>query len=401
MTHIADELSLSQHVFSYLKQRWAAGGAAQDVRAGFGTWLATKGHTIAADMATLFNNYTLVDTPQVGDDFAAFAATNLPGDAESQQDFAARYAFDRLLARRLLTDGAYHAVVNGLQLLRSGNVVATFGQWLVSTNGAASGWNFQQKLVGFKGALRQQRGILTGEAVVTLAQAQGFDYVGWAQQRITSVRNGGNDIWLPKLAEGAACWNWALTAITPSPYHAGEIVDWLHAPLPAPSSADASMPAGVAAVNAGAQLVAKNALIAIKQEMHQHGLATSNPRYNPARLADPNVAARAKNLTERMATEIVRLCGFNVVPGPGEYGVCVEYKLADGVAWEHWWVEYGNKSVVETFPTQQFLMNLTGRRQVERMGGPQQAQYALYRVPVSDLLPEHHNRVAAGLAQYL
>jgi len=70
------------------------------------------------------------------------------------------------------------------------------------------------------------------------------------------------------------------------------------------------------------------------------------------------------------------------------------------VSWEHWWIEAWG-AIIETFPAQQFTMNLTNRKQVQRMKPAKAAEYRVLSIPVKRLRPEHLERIGVGVAQFI
>jgi hypothetical protein len=289
----------------------------------------------------------------------------------------------------------------GVQILRSNVALGDLQTWLAGTGAGHAGSPFPAKLGAFRQFLATHNVIPTGEAVRVLAQGQGFNYDAWCVAQLALVSGGPTEFILPKLDEGAACWNWALTACTPTPAPTpNEVFDWLHQAPPPPGAVDPHMPAFIAGIAGGPLLAAKNDLIATKNLMNQSNLAVRANNYDPNWVNDAAQVNRVRALTERAAANIVKLHGFQVVVPAAGHAVVIEHKIADGVSWEHWWIEYNNV-VVETFPSMKFVMNMTNQRQVDRMTAAQRAQYAVYRISVADLKADHHDKVRTGLAQHL
>ncbi len=236
----------------------------------------------------------------------------------------------------------------------------------------------------------------------TLAAETDFDFAfnTWVAQQLTNIGQGNPaDRFLPKIQEGAACWNWALSACETTTVNPADVMSWLHAPLPV-DGADESMPESVAdVVTAGAKLDAKNDLIAVKAAMHEDGLALMGENYDENWPTDPDKPGRVRSLSRRTFSALLTLNGFTV-GGTSGYSVGIEYQPGQGVSWEHWWVESG-QTIVETFPTLKYVINATNQRQTDRMGEEQAALYEVVILAVQDLLPRHHAVIRAGMAQYL
>lgn len=406
MTTIDTTRSLHTHMFSYIRQRNALPGPhAADVRAGFLAWLAPNGHTITQAMRNQLAGYNWIDAGNFGTDFANFAMTNLPGDGEAVAAYVLRYQFDRLENRLLVDDAARAAILTNLVLMSDSNALTgAWNAWL-PTDPANGVRTFPQRLSAFKIALLGQHHVPTSNAVATFARAQGFDVQAWADQQLETIADGhgANDRWLPKLEEGLACWNWALTGFTPMSVTPDDIFTWLCAPLP-PAGPDPTMPARLATVTEEAHVAARDELVRVKQVIHANRLdIDSTTTHNQNWHHDPNLVALVRQLNQRVYLALVTLYGMTVVSN-SSMAIGVECIPTDGVSWEHWWVEILTSRgtvVIETFPVQKFSMNATALRQVERMDGAEANRYQVMRIPVQNLLPAHHERIGLGLIQYL
>lgn len=401
MTTIDDTRSLHDHLLTFIKKRIAAPATYPgDVRTGFLAGLGPNGHTITPQMQAQLNGYNWVTTGNVGQDFWNFAMTNLPGDGETVAAYVLRYQFDRLGKGALVDDDARAAVLNHLVLLSDPKALTiAWNDWL-PTDPANGGRTFPQQLNAFKTALLRLCHMPTSNAVNTLAQAQGFDVQGWANQQLAAIAAGagGSDRWLPKLEEGLACWNWALTGYTPILVTPDDIFTWLHMPL-----RDSTMPAPLAAVTDPVHVAARDVLVDVKRTMHANNLGRFQETYTPRWSENPNLVTLVWQLNQRVYPAVVALYGMAVVPN-SSVAIGVECVPTEGVSWEHWWVEIDTASgttVVETFPTQKFSMNATALRQVQRMNGPQAARYRVMRIPVQNLLQAHSDHIGLGLVQYL
>jgi hypothetical protein len=399
VTVIDNTTTLEQHLLSYLKLRWSTPGMqSMATKPGFVAWVHSRGDSLDHAMTGYLDGFGLLVDGHNDAAFNAFAAVNLPRESESVPDFVLRYAFDRLENHQLVDDNAFRQMVSGLTFVTSASVGAAWTAWCATVHPAA-GLTFPQALAAFKNRLATVNRMLTGEAVRALAGAVGFSFDGWVVQQLTSVAGGSpRDLALPKIQENAACWSWALSACADTAVPPDVVLAWLHAPLPA--GVDPSMPPAIAAIaDPGPALAAKNDLIAVKALMHQLGMATLGATYDADWIHNPARVAQVAPLNRRVFTAILTLNNFIVAPG-SQNGVAVEYRIADGVSWEHWWVEYG-PTVVETFPRMKYSLNVTQLRQVARMAPAQAAGYGVIRIDVQDLHPRHHDTVGAGLAQYL
>ena len=401
MTNIADPRLLIQYLLTFIKLRTAAPASYPgDVRTGFLAWVPANGHTLTPAMNVQLAAYNWITTANAGTDFTSFTATNLPGANEGMPAFLLRYQYARLRTGLLLDDAARAQILGGVTLLGlQSDVNAAWNSWH-PTAPANAGRTFPQKLAAFKTALSTVNRLITADCVAGLATAQGFDLLGWVDQVLVGIAaaNGAADRQLPKLQEGAACWNWALTAFGPTAATPAEIFTWLHQPLAA-AGPDPNMPAALAAITGATFVAARNTLIVVKAAMHANRLATLDPGFNPNWATVPGLVTLAGQLNRQIYEALVTLHGMTVTPG-APTAIAIEYLIADGVSWEHWWTEFGT-TVVETFPTQVFEMNATALRQVQRMAPAQAALYDVVRIPVNRLLQAHYDRIGVGMAQYL
>lgn len=397
MSQISTPLELNQHLFSFIKERFNGTGSSDDsIATDFRAWVLSRNNTLSPAMDNRLKSYTVCKVTEVGADFTTFVKANLPLESESTRDFALRYQWDCLGRALLLSEAAYRAIVTQLKLLGSAAAPVAFKTWLTG-KGSAAPDTFLAQLNAYRNDLAAQVTVLTSGAVHAIAESCGHssDYDGAVVSMMGAVKADTNkNYYLPKAEEGAACWNWALSALGTTDPTPSEVVDWLHSP------ADSQLPASLANANGSTAAVVKE-LTEIKELMLVNRLSTMDNGYDANWASVARKVTVTEQLTARMIRALVALNGFTIVDASTtKYAVCAEYKIADGVSWEHWWVEL-NGTVVETFPKQMFILNMTGLRQVDRMGVDQRATYRVVTVPVKELLPGHYRRIRYGLAQHL
>lgn len=402
MTEISRPLLFNQNLLTYLGQRWSGTvGQDQPIKTAFPGWVAAppRGDSLSAAMTLRLDGLRVLDTAGNPAPFRAFTTANLPSDDESAHGYVIRYVWDRLQHGELVDDGAYQQSVAGASMVTGATAMTEWRTWWDSLQDE---WptSFEEALPDFKRHLATTSKLLTGQAIRKLAAETDleFDFDGWVAQQLTSIGAGTvEERWLPKIQEGAACWNWALSACEATTVDPNLVMGWLHEPLPE-DGPDGSMPQAVRdVVAAGPKLDAKNDLIAVKAAMHADGLAQLGENFDERWHRNPAKRAKIPALARRVFSAILTLNGFTV-GGTSGYSVGIEYQPREGVSWEHWWVESG-ATIVETFPTMQFSYNTTNLRQTDRM--QDSSRYEVVTIPVQDLLPRHHAVIRAGMAQYL
>ena len=85
-------------------------------------------------------------------------------------------------------------------------------------------------------------------------------------------------------------------------------------------------------------------------------------------------------MVEKTMKKLIAYNGMIVTAAPTDYYICQHWPIADGVTYEHWWLE-ARGVVIETFTGNP--LRIYGPRR------PEQNHYAVVRVGVRELLPLH------------
>ncbi len=396
---ITDEIGVADHVFSFWTDAIADGWQDMPVPEAFGLWLLSHQVQLTAEMTEVWNGFQVLDEAAMWPAYITFAKENIAFDAESVNDYARRFEYDQIGASLLYDHTARKALRAGIRRVDSTNVMAVFTNWPAHPTEPASIVTYVAHQNALRAMVTDNRGMITGEALLAFAAHYGAtdSYGIWLTGRLANLVTTRGDMMLGKPIEGAACWSWALSALNATTADPSVVLAWLHL---APANPDPDLPNCLGALAATNPIRVE--LANIKALMNQHGLAISAGTYDANWRTKPTKVAHAALLTQQTMTAIVALNGFTVLPAnrASEFAVCVEYLRADGVSWQHWWVE-AQDTVIETFPTQKFLMNATGVTQIDRIraddGDEAADEYDLVRVPVQALKPAHlqHLRVAA------
>jgi len=184
-----------------------------------------------------------------------------------------------------------------------------------------------------------------------------------------------------------ACWNWALTGLTGRGVAPDPVFGFVRMQTPG-HALQTAYPTDAAYIDEvplheGRDWIRDNA----------HHLRNVHVAHQTA-LADPNVPKQAADAAavRTLASMILTANGFEISVAATPYEVCVQYTIADGVVWDHWWLRVGGYTV-ETFPEMHGIQ-IARAEQLKPDRG-------VLRFHVTTIRPEHVDRIEKTLEDEL